>query len=157
MQKFQNFSKHLKPLIKHFFAYLSRLTHLMPFIFAFLLHCRSNVLSVLFNGVFFSHIVRFIQCFVLLNPSPYYSRGYQITKDLSNSNGSVAAESLTYIIVASNNLFQWTIRLYNKLHVCQELCDVFGRNFFNVIVMDIRHTMFSNSVSLEVFIHIYIQ
>lgn len=51
--------------------------------------------------------------------------------------------------------FQWTIRLYNKLHVCQELCDMFRRNFFNVIVMDIRHTMANNSVSLEVFIHIY--
>lgn len=51
--------------------------------------------------------------------------------------------------------FQWTIRLYNKLHVCQELCNMFRRNFLNVIVMDIRHTMANNSVSLEVFLHIY--
>lgn len=82
---------------------------------------------------------------------------YRVILTMSISNGSVAAESLTDIIVASNNLFQWTIRLYNKLHVyvCQKLCDMFKRNFFNVIVMDIRNTMATNSVSLEVFIHIY--
>lgn len=103
--KFKHYMQLIKPLLCMSIAFnLSHASYL--FISPSLSFKRIKCfISVLFNGVYiyFSHIVRFIQCFVLLNQSPYYSRGYQKTKDFSISDGSVAAKYLTDIIVASND------------------------------------------------------